>query len=165
MSVHQDQAVQYEVHVQEVAFRSHWGNMNTQASRIGLLIAACATAMSVAACGGSSSSSSSAVDAEVDAFMEELEERIPTRERASVRVCEELVATPLTTQEEALAFVTWGLSELESSDDPRGMFVALSTALISAGDALMLGDAQAYEDAAIDVATTCVDIMSGEYGK
>lgn len=97
--------------------------------------------------------------------MEDLEERIPTRERASVRVCEELVSTPLATQEEALAFVTWGLQELESSEDPRGMFVALSTALISAGDALMLGDAQAYEDAAIDVATTCVDIMSGEYGK
>ena len=140
--------------------------MNTQTRRIWLSIAACITAMSFAACGGSSSSSSSAaVDAEVDAFMEDLEERIPTRERASVRVCEELVSTPLATQEEALAFVTWGLQELESSDDPRGMFVALSTALISAGDALMLGDAQSYEDAAIDVATTCVDIMSGEYGK
>lgn len=140
--------------------------MNTQISRVWLLIAACVTAMSLAACGGGSSSSSSAtMDAEVDAFMEELEERIPTRERASVRVCEELVTTPLSTQEEALAFVTWGLQELESSEDPRGMFVALSTALISAGDALILGDAKAYEDAAIDVATTCVDIMSGEYGK
>ena len=140
--------------------------MNIRTSRMWFLIAVCVTATSLVACGGGSdSSSSAAVDAEVDAFMEELEERIPTRERASVRVCEELIVTELTTQEDALAFVTWGLAELESSDDPRGMFVALSEALISAGDALVLGDAQAYQDAAMDLATTCTDIVSGEYGK
>ena len=159
------QAYEQEVHGSAVAYERHWGNMSAQTSRLQLLVAACVAAMSLAACGGSDSSNSAAVDAEVDAFMEELEERIPTRERASVRVCEELIVTELATQEDALAFVTWGLDELESSDDPRGMFVALSQALIAAGDALVLGDAQAYQDAAMNVATTCTDIVSGEYGQ
>ncbi len=99
------------------------------------------TTVALAACGdGSSSSGSTGVDPDVATYIEELEAKIPTRERASVRVCEELIMTRLENQEDVLAFVTWGLKELETSEDPRGMFIALSEALIAAGDALMVGD-------------------------
>ncbi len=96
-----------------------------------------------------------------------IQEEIPGRDRASVRVCEELfsMSEPMSTAEDVLAFVTWGLQEIESSSDPRGMRNALLSALVGSGDAVILGDPTTYQSAAIEVATVCTDIVSGEYGK
>lgn len=109
--------------------------------------------------------SPSSLPPEAEAILDNLEERIPTRDRASVRICEELIVSELRNEADALDFVTWGLQELNSSDDPRGMFIALGEALVGLGDALVLQDQTSYSDAAINLATTCTDIVSGEYGQ
>lgn len=100
-----------------------------------------------------------------DAALESVLAKIPTRERASVRVCERLAANRLDTFEQALEFVNSGLQELQSSNDPNGMKNALGMALVGAGDAIVTGDTAAYQNAAYNLATVCTDIVSGEYGK
>lgn len=117
---------------------------------------------SATACGGGN-----AIDASVDEIMASVEAKIPTRDRASVRVCEFLIqpGNDLSTLEAALTFVTSSLKELESSDDPNGMKTALIGALIGMGDAATVGDETSYRNAAMNLATVCTDIVSGEYGK
>lgn len=102
-----------------------------------------------------------------DGVMASLEAKIPTRERASVRVCETLAAPDgqLTSVEAALTFVTESLTELQGSDDPNGMRNSLSQALLDFGDAALVGDPDAYASAGFNLATVCTDIVSGEYGK
>jgi len=106
-------------------------------------------------------------DPTFDDAMASLEAKVPTQERASVRVCEALVAPDgqMTSFAEVVAFVTSGLEDVSSSDDPNGMKSALSQALISVGDAAVLEDAAAYEPAVMTLGTVCMDILSGEYGK
>jgi hypothetical protein len=129
--------------------------------RIVISLLTTTTLFGVAGC--STSSDDSAFEETLAAIQDE----IPGRERASVRVCEELfnMPKPMSTSEEVLAYVTWGLQEIDNSNDPRGMRNALLTALVNSGDAVMLGDPAAYQSAAINVATVCTDIVSGEYGK
>lgn len=111
-------------------------------------------------------SSGDPYEAEMESALASLEAKIPTRERASVRICESLFSGPgMNSYSDALQFATDAMEELTNSDDPKGMFNALGQALVELGDASMLGDAASYEDAAVNLATVCTDIVSGEYGK
>jgi len=95
-----------------------------------------------------------------------LEEKIPTRDRASVRICESMVSGPaMTSYTDALEFTSAAMQELTEADDPKGMFNALAFALIEFGDASAVADDAAYQTAAMNLANVCVDIVSGEYGK
>lgn len=118
--------------------------------------------LATSGCGSNSSS-----DFDLEDSLASLEAKIPGRDRASVRVCEELfnLPAPLSTTEEVLAFITWGMQEIESSDDPAGMRKAMLDALVRSGDAVILADGPGYESAAMNFATVCTDIVSGEYGK
>lgn len=109
----------------------------------------------------------SSEDALLADAMASIEAKIPTRERASVRVCESLSdpTTRITTFEDALNFATKSLRELQASDDPNGMRTSLMRAMIGLGDASAAGDASTYQSAVINLATVCTDVVSGEYGK
>lgn len=115
---------------------------------------------------GCANGSSATGDPDLDEIMASLEETIPGRDRASVRVCESLLdpANRIESFTDVLAFATEGLQELEGSDDPRGMKSALQAALIEVGDAAVVGDPVDYEQAVMGLATVCTDIVSGEYG-
>lgn len=106
-------------------------------------------------------------DPTLEEMIESLEERVPGRDRASVRVCEAMLdpGNRLESLSDVLAFATEGLKELEGSDDPRGMKTALQEALIGLGDAAIEGNPGDYENAVMYFATVCTDIVSGEYGK
>lgn len=123
-------------------------------------VAGLLTLGSVAGCSSAPSGSS-----EMDAAIASMEAKVPTRERASVRVCETLLDIQISTPEDALTYVTEGLKELDASSDPNGMKTALIQALVGIGDATVAGDAGAYQDAALNLANVCTDIVSGEYGK
>ncbi len=107
-------------------------------------------------------SASNSADASMEEAIASMEEKIPTRDRASVRICEVLYSgPPLGSYDDALTFVTDSLSELDGSEDPNGMKIALSQALIGLGDASVMAD----QSAGMNLATVCTDIVSGEYGK
>lgn len=110
--------------------------------------------------------SSDPYDGDMESAIASLQEKIPTRDRASVRICESLVSGPgIKSYVEALAFTTDAMEELTNSDDPKGMFNALAFALIDLGDASMAGNSNLYQDAVFNLANVCTDIVSGEYGK
>lgn len=125
------------------------------------------TALVMLLSSGCSTASSPEGLEDFDGVMASLEAKIPTRERASVRVCEALAAPDgqLTSVEAALNFVTESLTELQGSEDPNGMRNSLELALIDFGDAALVGDPDAYRSAGFNLATVCTDIVSGEYGK
>ena len=112
-------------------------------------------------------SSSSSSGAMVDVALASLEAKIPTRERASVRICESMVdgSAGISSAADALQFAMSSLTELDASDDPNGMKNALTDALIAYGDAVAAEDSAAIQDAGMGLATVCTDIVSGEYGK
>lgn len=110
--------------------------------------------------------SSDPYEADMESAIASLQEKIPTRDRASVRICESLVSGPgIESYAEALAFTTDAMDELTNSADPKGMFNALALALIDLGDASMAGNSNLYQDAVFNLANVCTDIVSGEYGK
>ena len=92
-----------------------------------IAVGAAAALVMLLASGCSTAGSPDGVE-DVDDVMASLEAKIPTRERASVRVCETLAAPDgqLTSVEAALTFVTESLTELQGSDDPNGMRNSLS---------------------------------------
>lgn len=111
-------------------------------------------------------SSGDPYEAEMESAIASLEEKIPTRDRASVRICESMVSGPaMTSYTDALEFTSAAMQELTEADDPKGMFNALAFALIEFGDASAVADDAAYQTAAMNLANVCVDIVSGEYGK
>ena len=106
-------------------------------------------------------------DPVLDEAIASIEAKVPGRDRASVRICEEMI-TPggrIESFAEAIDFAGRALKELNDSNDPNGMKNALAGALIGLGDAALLQDAEAYESAAVNFAYVCTDIVSGEYGK
>ena len=111
-------------------------------------------------------SSGDPYEAEMESAIASLEEKIPTRDRASVRICESMVSGPaMTSYTDALKFTTVAMQELTEADDPKGMFNALAFALIEFGDASAAADDAAYQAAGMNLASVCTDIVSGEYGK
>ena len=111
-------------------------------------------------------SSSDPDEFDVESAMASVQAKVPTRERASVRICETLYSgSGISSSNEALQFATTALAELTDSDDPKGMFNALSVALVNFGDATLVDDVASYQDAAFELASVCTDIVSGEYGK
>jgi hypothetical protein len=111
-------------------------------------------------------SSSDPYQAEMESDIASVEAKVPTRERASVRICETLYSGPgASSYTEALQFATDAMAELTDSDDPKGMFNALAVALVNFGDASLVADEASFQDAAFELASVCTDILSGEYGK
>lgn len=127
-----------------------------------LFAALAVSAVLVAAgCGGTTG------DPVLDEAIASMEAKVPGRDRASVRICEALIAPEgrIDSFADAVAFAGSALEELSNSDDPTGMRNALAGAIIGMGDAALLQDQEAYQAAAVDLAVVCTDVVSGEYGK
>jgi len=118
--------------------------------------------VSLAAC-----SNSNSYDDAINEMLASVEEKIPTRDRLSVRICEEMFNRTQAIQsfEEAMQLATNYGQALAESDDPNGMRNALIEAWLAVGDASFLADEAAYNAAGMNLATVCTDIVSGEYGK
>ncbi len=94
--------------------------------------------------------------------------KVPGLDRASVRLCEELMMSPdrwAKSYGDVIDFADRAMKELDDSDDPNGMKNALFVAIFDVGVVAVVEDEQAYVSAIMNLATVCTDIVSGEYGK
>jgi len=130
----------------------------------------------LAGCGSSSADRSVVDDPAVQEMLEDLPEdmqqeyldalaEVPDGSFASVRFCDALVSTNWNNESVAAfrAFLSGGLSEIQSSSDPMSMTRLLLPAirdLIASLD----NDLLLYEEAATIVALECVEVVSGGRG-
>ena len=129
--------------------------------KVAIALAAVGATLLVTGC-STTAASEATFDAEVQEY---LDENIPTRDRASVRVCEDLAyGQRLTNDMERITWITEAMQEVVESDDPDRMSTPLLTALLTLGDSIVGVNQVDPSSAAFELAETCASVVSGEYG-